>query len=288
MRLINIRNMLFAVLAATGPLYAQVSNDRILRAGQEPQNWLTHHGNYNSERYSTLSQVTVENVKNLEVQWIFQARSLEKFEATPLVVDGIMYTVQAPNDIVALDAATGRLFWTYSHTPDQAARPGCGRVNRGLAISGDTLFMATIDSHLIAVDSKNGHPLWNATVANAAAGYALTLAPLVIKDKVIVGTAGGEYGIRGFIAAYDIKTGKEAWRFYTIPGPGEPGHETWKGDAWMNGGGSVWVTGSYDPALNLTYWGVGNPGPDWNPDQRPGDNLYTESVVALDADSGRL
>jgi alcohol dehydrogenase (cytochrome c) len=135
-------------------------------------------------------------------------------------------------------------------------------VNRGLAISGDTLFMATIDAHLIAVDSKNGHPLWNVTVASAAAGYALTLAPLIVKDKVIVGTAGGEYGIRGFIAAYDVKTGKEAWRFYTIPGPGEPGHETWDKDSWQHGGASVWVTGSYDPELNLTYWGIGNPGAD--------------------------
>ena len=290
MRLINIRNMLFAVLAATGPLYAQVSNDRILRAGQEPQNWLTHHGNYNSERYSTLSQVTVENVKNLEVQWIFQARSLEKFEATPLVVDGIMYTVQAPNDIVALDAATGRLFWTYSHTPDQAARPCCGRVNRGLAILGDTLFMATIDARLIAVDAKSGRPLWDVAVAKPESGYAMTLAPLVVKDKVIVGTAGGEYGIRGFLAAYDAKTGKEVWRFYTIPGPAEPGHETWPANtnAWEHGGASVWVTGSYDPDLNLTYWGIGNPGPDWNGDERNGDNLYSCSVVALDADTGKL
>ena len=161
-------------------------------------------------------------------------------------------------------------------------------MNRGLAILGDTLFMGTIDAHLIAIDAKNGHPLWNVTVGKAAAGYALTHAPLVVKDKVIVGTAGGEYGIRGFIAAYDVRTGKEAWRFYTIPGPGEPGHETWAGDSWKHGGGSVWVTGSYDPALNLTYWGIGNPGPDWNGDVRLGDNLYSDCVVALDADTGKL
>jgi alcohol dehydrogenase (cytochrome c) len=148
--------------------------------------------------------------------------------------------------------------------------------------------MGTIDAHLVAIDAKNGKPLWNTKVANAESGYALTHAPLVVKDKVIVGTAGGEYGIRGFIAAYNIRTGKEVWRFNTVPGPGEPGNETWGGDSWKRGGGSVWVTGSYDPALNQTYWGIGNPGPDWNGDSRPGDNLYTDSVVALDADTGKL
>ena len=169
-------------------------------------------------------------MKDLELQWIYQASSLEKFEATPLVVDGVLYTVQAPNDIIALDAATGRTFWTYSYTPSPKARPCCGHVNRGLAILGNTLFMGTIDAHLVAVDAKNGHLLWDTTVAKAESGYALTHAPLVVKDKVIVGTAGGEFGIRGFIAAYDVHTGKEVWRFYTIPGPGNqvttPGEAT--------------------------------------------------------------
>ena len=276
------------LLLVAGSLSAQVSFDRLLNAGKEPQNWLTYSGSMMSQRYSPLTQVTPQNVKNLELQWVYQARSLEKFEATPLVVDGILYTVQAPNDVVALDAVTGRIFWTYSYAPALDARPCCGRVNRGLAILGDTLFMGTIDAHLIALDAKSGHPLWNVTVGKAAAGYALTHAPLVIKDKVIVGTAGGEFGVRGFIAAYDARTGKEAWRFYTIPGPGEPGHETWAGDSWKYGGGSVWMTGSYDPALNLTYWGIGNPGPDYNGDVRLGDNLYSDCVVALDADTGKL
>jgi alcohol dehydrogenase (cytochrome c) len=278
------------LLAATvhASLWAQVSFDRILKADQEPQNWLNYSGTMASQRHSTLTQITPGNVKNLELQWVFQARSLEKFEATPLVVDGILYTVQAPNDIVAMDAVTGRVFWSYSYLPSQAARPCCGRVNRGLAILGDTLFMGTIDAHLVAVDAKNGHVLWNTTVARPEAGYAITHAPLVIKDQVIVGTAGGEFGIRGFIAAYDAKTGKEAWRFYTIPGKGEPGNETWEGDSWMHGGASVWVTGSYDPALNLTYWGVGNAGPDFTGDDRKGDNLYSSSVVALDPDTGKL
>ncbi|HJT90224.1 MAG TPA: PQQ-dependent dehydrogenase, methanol/ethanol family [Bryobacteraceae bacterium] len=275
-------------LILAGSLSAQVSFDRLLHAAGEPQNWLTYSGTLMSQRYSPLAEVTPANVSKLQLQWVFQARSLEKFEATPLVVDGIMYLTQAPNDVLALDAATGRIFWTYSYTPSEQARPCCGRVNRGLAILGDTLFMGTIDAHLIAIDAKNGKPLWNVQVARPEAGYALTHAPLVVKDKVIVGTAGGEYGIRGFIAAYDAKTGKEDWRFYTIPGPGEPGHDSWAGDSWEHGGASVWVTGSYDADLNLTYWGIGNPGPDWTSDVRGGDNLYSDCVVALDPDSGKL
>ncbi len=268
--------------------WGQVSFDRILGADQEPQNWLTYSGTTLSHRHSLLRQITPTNVKSLELQWIYQARSLEKFEATALVVDGVMYTVQAPNDVIALDAATGRVFWIFAHAPAPWTKPCCGHVNRGLAILGDTLFMATIDAHLIAIDAKNGRPLWDTTVADAKSGYALTLAPLVVKDKVIVGTAGGDYGIRGFIAAYDVHTGKEAWRFYTIPGPGDPGGSTWGGDSWQEGGGPVWITGSYDPALNLTYWGTGNPSPDYDGDSRPGDNLYTDSVVALDPDTGKL
>jgi alcohol dehydrogenase (cytochrome c) len=279
---------LVVLLSIATALRAQVTFDRILHADREPQNWLTYSGTMQSQRHSSLSQITTGNVKNLETQWVFQARSLEKFEATPLVVDGVMYTVQAPNDIIALDATNGSVFWVYSYKPSPAARPCCGRINRGAAILGDTLYMGTIDAHLIAVDAKSGKPLWNREIANAAAGYALTHAPLIVKDKVIMGVAGGEYGIRGFIAAFDAKTGQEAWRFNTIPGPGEPGHDTWKNDAWKTGGGSVWVTGSYDPEQNLTYWGVGNPGPDWNGDVRPGDNLYTDSVVALDPDTGKL
>jgi len=288
-----MRSVLFAVFLVSlvmPILRAQVLNDRLLRAAAEPHNWMMYSGTYASQRYSTLSQINPSNVKNLEQKWIFQAESLEKFETTPLVVDGIMYISQAPSDALALDAKTGRVFWIYRYYPSTDARPCCGSVNRGLAILGDTLFLATLDAHLVALDAKTGRPIWNTRVANASAGYAMTVAPLVVKDKVIVGVAGGEFGIRGFIAAYDVRTGREAWRFNTIPGPGEPGHETWQGqaDAWEHGGGAIWTTGSYDPALNLTYWGTGNPGPDWNPGQREGDNLYSDSVVALDPDTGKL
>jgi alcohol dehydrogenase (cytochrome c) len=286
--------LVFALAAGT-LVEAQVSFDRILRADREPQNWLTYSGNLSGWRYSPLTQITPANVRNLELQWVFQTRAPaeanEKFEATPLVVDGVMYTVLPPNHVVALDAATGRMFWMYSAVISPLTRVCCGRVNRGLAIVGDTLFMGTIDGHLIAIDAKSGKPKWDKAVVDPALGYSFTLAPLVVKDKVIVGPSGGEYGIRGFVAAFDAATGAEVWRFNTIPGPGERGHDTWtdaERTAWKTGGGPAWVTGSYDPELNLTYWGTGNPGPDWNGDPRPGDNLYTDSVIALDADTGQL
>jgi alcohol dehydrogenase (cytochrome c) len=276
------------VFVAAASLHAQVTFDRIVNAEREPQNWLSYSGTVFNQRYSPLAQIDSANAKNLQLQWVWQARSLEKFEATALVVDGVLYTVQAPNDIVALDAVTGRVFWTYSHQPSPDARTCCGRVNRGLAILGDILYMGTIDAHLLAIDAKSGTLIWDTTVASAAQRYSITHSPLVVKDKVIVGTAGGDMGIRGIVAAFDAKTGKEVWRFYTIPGPGEPGNDTWSGNSWMTGGAGVWNAGAYDPETNLTFWGTGNPAPDWDGRQRLGDNLYSDSVVALDADTGRL
>ncbi len=278
---------------------AQVTSQRLAAAASEPQNWLTYSGNYASTRFTPLAQITPANVRNLKLQWVYQSPVAGNWQTTPLVVDGIMYLTQRLNDVVALDAATGRAFWIYRYTPAADRIVCCGANNRGLAILGNTLFMATLDAQLIAIDAKSGRKLWQTEVASTKAGYSMTLAPLVVKDKVIVGVGGGEYGIRGFVAAYDATTGKEAWRFYTIPAPGEPGSETWERcpvsttsfcdpEAWKHGGGSIWLTGSYDPQLNLTYWGVGNVGPDYNGAQRPGDNLYTDSVVALDADTGRL
>jgi alcohol dehydrogenase (cytochrome c) len=287
--------LLFLLLAQGPPQPPQreapapnVTFERILKANQEPQNWLTYSGTTMSQRHSLLTQITPANAKDLELKWVFQSRSLEKHEVTPLVVNGVMYTIQSPNDVVALNAATGKTIWTYSHKPDPATRNCCGKLSRGLAILGDTLFLAAFDARMIAIDAKTGKELWNTEAADPKQGYAFTHAPLVVKDKVIAGTAGGEYGVRGFIAAWDVNTGKEVWRFNTVPGPGEPGHETWSGDSWMHGGAPVWVTGSYDPDLNLTYWGTGNPGPDYNGDVRPGDNLYTCSLLALDVDTGKL
>jgi alcohol dehydrogenase (cytochrome c) len=270
---------------------AQVTNvpfERILNASKEPQNWLTYSGGLSSQRYSELTQITPDNVKNLALKWVFQSRSLEKHEVTPLVVDGVMYTVQGINDVFALDAATGKTLWSYAHKPVADARNCCGQETRGLAIAGDKVFLAALDDRMIALDAKTGKEIWNVQAADPKEKYSFTHAPLVIKDKVIEGVAGGEFGVRGFIAAFDVNTGKEVWRFNTVPGPGEPGNETWAGDSWKHGGAPIWETGSYDPATNLTFWGTGNPGPDWNGDGRLGDNLYSCSVIALDADTGKL
>jgi alcohol dehydrogenase (cytochrome c) len=294
----------FATLAAvllllTWRVSAQVSYDRLLKAASEPHNWLMYSGTFFSQRYSTLRQIDPANVKNLEQKWLYQSPVIGNWQSTPLVVDGVMYLTQRPNDVVALDAKTGRAYWIYRHNTASDQKACCGSNNRGVAILGDSLFMGTLDGYLISLNAKSGRPRWKIKVAEYMAGYSITHAPLVIKDKVIVGVGGGELGIRGFIAAYDAQSGKELWRFYTIPAPGEPGSETWEKcpvnattycdpEAWKHGGGSIWMTGSYDPDLNLTYWGVGNAGPDWNNAQRPGDNLYTDSVVALDADTGKL
>jgi alcohol dehydrogenase (cytochrome c) len=277
---------------------APVTYDRLSNAAKEPQNYLTYGGDYFSSRFSPLTQITPANAKNLSLSWVYQSAVSGSWESTPLVVDGIMYVTQRPNDVVALDAATGRVFWIYHYNNDPKVTVCCGANNRGLAIMGDTLYMGTLDAHLVAIDTKSGHALWKSDVADSKAGYSLTMAPLAVKDEIIVGVGGGEYGIRGFIAAFDAKTGKQRWKFYTIPAPGEPGSETWGNcktasaycdpEAWKHGAGSAWVTGSFDPSLNLIYWGIGNVGPDYNGDQRPGDNLYTCSVVALDADTGKL
>jgi alcohol dehydrogenase (cytochrome c) len=282
-------------LPSFAQISAQISPERLLNADQEPENWLLYGGDYDSQRHTELDEITRENADELELKWVWQNRARDgaeqKFEATPLVVDGVLYTVGAPNNVVAIDAITGRLFWIYNYVPSLEARLCCGRVNRGLAIHGNSLFMGTIDGKLVKLDSRSGDPEWIIDIAPPELGYALTLAPLIIDNKVIVGPAGGEYGIRGFIAAYDVDSGEELWRFNTVPGPGEPGFESWEDpeqEAWKIGGGSIWQTGSYDAELNLTYWGVGNPGPDWNGDSRPGDNLYTESVVALNPDTGEI
>lgn len=214
-------------------------------------NWTTYHGSYASLHHSALEQITPANAKNLELKWTFQAQSLEKFETTPLIVDGVMYLTEAPNTIVALDAATGREFWIYEHKNPDVTYPCCGKVNRGLAIHNGTLYMGTVDAKLIAVDAATGQLRWETVVADYKQGYALTHAPLIIKDKVLVGTAGGELGIRGFLAAYDAKTGRQLWKFKTIPEPGEPGNETWGGDSWKHGGGPIWLTGSYDPVSQI-------------------------------------
>ena len=274
-----------SAFAAAGP---GVTYDRLVKAADEPQNWLHYSGTYDSQRHSRLDQINSTNVDQLELLWVRQLNTLSQLEMTPLVVDGIMY-ITLPDDVVmALDARTGQPFWTYTYPLPDALMLCCGKHNRGVAIHGDRLFLGTLDGHLVALDAKSGEVLWNVEVAEGLAGNSITGAPLVVKDMVLTGIAGGEYGIRGFIDAYDVTTGERRWRSYTIPGEGEPGNDTWEGDSWKTGGAPTWVTGSYDPELNLIYWGTGNPGPDWNGEVREGDNLYSDSMLALDADTGEM
>ena len=285
-----------AALALAGVTTAQspsasnglpVTYERLLGAAQEPANWLMYGGDYRSQHYSGLNQITAENVHRLRAKWIYQMHR-QKVEATPIVVDGIMYVTRPPSDVIALDAETGRALWTFEYRLPSKVYTCCGEVNRGLALLDSTLFITTLDAKLIAIDARSGRMLWKKEMADPALNYTATAAPLAIKDKVIAGIAGADAGVRGFLDAYDAKTGERAWRFWTVPVPGEPGSETWGGDSWRYGGASTWITGSYDPELNLIYWGTGNPGPDHNGDVRPGDNLYSCSLLALDLDTGKL
>jgi alcohol dehydrogenase (cytochrome c) len=268
-------------------LSAQVTYNRMLHASQEPENWLTYSGGYASQRYSLLNQIDRQNAGKLQLKWVHVFDTQSKIENTPLVVDGVMY-IGDTNQISAVDPVTGRTFWTRDHTVDPRGVFVLPMM-KALAISGDRLFWATLDGHLIALDAKNGYPIWDKVVAVWQKGYQLNVAPLVVKDKVILGPATNEEGANCWVAAYDVKTGTEVWRFNATPSPGEPGNDTWPVDSWKHGGGSIWVTGSYDPETDLTFWGTGNPNPGWNGDPRsPGDNLYTDSVLALDADTGKL
>lgn len=250
--------------------------------------WTSYGLNPAGWRYSDLHQVDTTSVARLTPQWIFQSRVPGGMETTPLVADGLMYVTAPSNHAFALDLRTGKSVWRYSKTPPKGLGLCCGEVNRGFAKIGNKLFKVNIEDTLVALDARSGTVLWETEIADYKRGYSGTVAPLAVKNMVIVGTAGAEFGIRGFIDAYDADTGKRLWRFYTVAAPGEPGGDTWNGSAWERGGGSTWITGTYDPELNLIYWGTGNPGPDMNGDVRPGDNLYTCSIVALDADTGKL
>lgn len=268
-----------------GPITAQ---DIARGLEADGSNWLTFGGNYANHRFSPLAQITPANVASLQPKWTFQTGTLGNFETTTLLRDNILYVTGPQNVAWAVDARSGRQIWRYRRELPDNLTACCGLVNRGFAALGDKLFMVTLDAHLLALDMKTGGVVWDATLEDYKNGYASTLAPLVVKDKVIVGVAGGEYGIRGFIDAYQADTGKRAWRFYTIPGPGEPGNNSWAGDSWKIGGTGVWVTGAYDPETNALFFGTGNPGPDYHSESREGDNLYSCSLVVLDADTGTL
>ena len=266
----------------------RVGYDQLVRASDDPGNWLMHSGQYHSQRFSSLEQINRANVDGLQLKWVRQLQTLGQVQTTPLVVNGVMYLTTPENEVYALDAETGNVFWTYRHDLSDTLTLCCSKQSRGVGILGDQLYLTTMDAHLIALDSATGTELWDRQIADHLDGYSMTAAPLIVKDLIVTGTGGGEYGIRGWVDAYDAETGERRWRTHTIPGPNEPGHETWEGDSWRTGGASTWMTGSYDPALNLIYWGVGNPGPDWNGEVRKGDNLYSDSVIAIDADTGEI
>jgi alcohol dehydrogenase (cytochrome c) len=295
----SIRKLIFSLILvwpicsnaqnADGPSY-----EDLLGGFKDPTRWLTFSGDYTGTRHSPLTQITPDNVDQLRPIWTFQTGTTTRgrgFETTPLVDNSVLYVTGSNNYAWAIDAKTGRAFWDYRRDlPNDLTYGANAPVNRGFGMLGNRLFMVTLDAHLMAFDRRTGDVLWERQLADYKIGHSATHAPLVIDNKVIVGISGGEYQTRGFIDAYDPETGDRLWRFYTIPGPGEPGSETWPEDPVVlaGGGGGTWMTGSYDPELNLIYWGVGNPNPDYYGDDRPGDNLYTNSIVALDADSGEL
>ncbi len=277
-----------AILALTPSARAQVTSDRLMNSAKEPQNWLMYSGDYAGQRFSPLSQINKDNVHSVVPKWVYQTGATGKFEATPLVVDGVLYATGPDDRAFALDARSGRPIWLYQRQLPGDIRPCCGQVNRGLAILGDKLFMATLDAHVLALDARTGNVIWDVAAADYRKGYSFTLAPLVVKNLVIVGVSGGEYGIRGFIDAYDPDTGKRKWRFNTVPGAGEPGHNTWEKESWKIGGAPAWMTGVYDPATNQLFWPTGNPSPSNRGAGRAGDNLYSNTLLALNPDTGKL
>jgi alcohol dehydrogenase (cytochrome c) len=247
-----------------------------------PENWLTYGRTYDSQRHSPLDQITKQNVHQLAPAWIFPMPGAQRLQSVPIVVDGVMYVSQ-PNEVYALDARAGRQIWSWRyHSPQQKGN------NRGVAVLGNLVYISTPDAHLVAIDARTGSMVWESEIASAEEGYWSPAAPFAIDGKIIAGNAAGDWGLNGWLDAMDATTGERLWRFNTIPQPGEPGHETWAGDSWKTAGGATWLSGSFDPELNLLYWGIGNPAPDFDGDDRKGDNLYTESVVAVDADTGKL
>jgi alcohol dehydrogenase (cytochrome c) len=294
-----VSNSSLALIPGEAPQVTDsVNYERIRRARTEPQNWLTYYGAYDGQRYSELDQINTENVGRLKPVWVFQCGAVGlqagattyAFECAPIVVDGVMYITGWDGWCWALDAVTGQELWRYRHAIPFDVSLCCGNVNRGVAVAHGKVFYVTQNAHLVALDAANGKPVWDKTYGDVRAGESATVAPLIIKDKVIVGSSGGEFGVRGHLDAFDIDSGERLWRCYTVPKPGEPGSETWPadGEAWARGGANCWLTGTYDPELNLLYVGTGNPAPDFDGEVRPGDNLYTDSLVAVDPDDGQI
>jgi len=267
-----------------------VSYERLLHSQSEPQSWLTYGGSYFSQQYSLLKQINRQNVASLKIAWMYQpSRPVANLECSPIVVDGFMYITEPPSTVTALDVRSGLKIWSYTPAlPEHVVSIGLYATSRGVAILDDMVYVGTADAHLIALDVKTGAVRWNVHVADNVMGYAMTGPPLALNDKIVVGIAGSEAAVRGFLDAYDAKSGKRLWRLWTTPRVGDPGAESWGNGAAQSAGATTWNNGSYDADLNLIYWGTGNPAPDFNDDDRPGDNLYTCSLLAVEADTGKL
>ena len=307
---IKLKVILLATAAATVsfaalPAYSadEMTQERLLNSEKETGNWLHHHKNYSATRFSSLKEINKDNVKDLKVAWTMHLGGVEGggiwthggLEGTPIVENGMMYVTDGWGSVYKIDThgGKGNLLWKMDPKTDHdwaGAVACCGVDNRGVALWGNFIISHTLDGRLIATDKETGQVKWQKQVADPDKGEVITGAPLIVKNTAITGVAGAEYGIRGWIAATDLGTQKEVWRTHTIPGKGEPGSDTWKDEknAAAAGGGSTWVTGSYDPATDTVFWGVGNPGPDWDNQYRPGDNLYTDSSLALDASTGKM
>ena len=265
-----------------------VDNDALLAGTANPEQWLLYGGDYGNHRHSPIDDITPSNVAQLQVAWAFPTGTTEQFEVSPTVYDGIMYVTTSFNRLMALDAATGELHWRYDHPlPGRdVLKLCCGAVNRGAAISGDLVLMATLDAELIALHRLTGEIQWQTTLAEFGDGFSATSMPMIVKDMAIIGIAGGEFGVRGFFDAYDVATGELRWRHYTVPVEGEFGADTWAGDSWKTGGAPAWTSGAYDPQQDVLYWTTGNPAPDWNGDLRAGDNLFSNSLLAVNPNTG--
>ena len=264
----------------------RVDDARLLEAEGDSDNWLMYGRDYGNGRYTPLSHMNRETGRNLVPVWSFQTGVADDLHATPLVIDGVIYLSTAWNHVFSIDARNGAERWHYRRSLPEKLKYCCGPVNWGVAILGDTLFLGTVDAHLVAIEARSGCVRWDVEVGKPEDNLSIKSVPLVVKDKVLVGIAGGEFPNRGFIDAYDAVTGERAWRFYTVPDQGEPGAETWSGESYKTGGGGPWGFGSYDPELDVAYWGVGQPYPDYDGDAREDYNLYTDSVVALSPDTG--